>query len=75
MHISHNTAPGGDSENSRILGFWIEREVQDPPQFTWFNQELDKEQIDRVETQKLPRYLDDIELVLWCWRNSLHYMC
>ena len=27
MHISHNTASGGDSENSRILGFWIEREV------------------------------------------------
>ena len=51
MHISHNTAPGGDSENSRILGFWIEREVKDPPQSTWFNQELDKEQIDRVETQ------------------------
>ena len=50
MHIGHNTAIGGDSNNLRILGFWIEREVQNPLLFTWLNQELDKEQI---ESQRL----------------------
>ena len=50
MHIGHNTAIGGDSNNLRILGFWIEREVQNPLPFTWLNWELDKEQI---ESQRL----------------------
>ena len=46
MYIGHNTAIGGDSDNLRILGFWIEREVQNSLLFTWLNQELDKEQIE-----------------------------
>ena len=59
MHIGHNTAIGGDSNNLRILGFWIEREVQNPLLFTWLNQELDKEQI---ESQRLI----DFPLVFFC---------
>ena len=59
MHIGHNTAIGGDSNNLRILGFWIEREVQNPLLFTWLNQELDKEQI---ESQRLI----DFPVVFFC---------
>ena len=70
MHIGHNTAIGGDSNNLRILGFWIEREVQNPLLFTWLNQELDKEQIESKRLIHFPVVFLQYFPRIWVDRNT-----